>query len=145
LADENEQRNAVIAAAHAWIGTPFHDGACTKGIGVDCAQLVRIVAIEAGIADVAPTGPYGAQWMLHRDDERLIDFVRRYAREIEASMAKPGDVIAYRIARAYAHLAILVAPDRIIHAHKHMGFVIESAIDGLDLSGRERRYFSPWR
>ncbi len=139
-----EQRAAVIAAARRWIGTPFHDGAALKGIGVDCAQLVRSVAIETGVAKVEPTGGYSHQWMLHKNDDRLIDFVRRYAAEITQERAGPGDLVVYRVGRAFSHVAILTGPGTIIHAHKLVRGVAEGEIDGLDLRGRERRFFSPW-
>ncbi len=142
---EAEERAAVVAAARGWIGTPFHDGAALKGVGVDCAQLVRAVALETGLrAAVEPTGGYSSQWMLHRDDDRLVRFVLRYTREIEAGESREGDLVIYRVGRAFAHVAIISGPARIVHAHKTSGMVVEGSIDGWDLGERERRYFSPW-
>jgi len=144
MGEVSGERAALVAAARTWLRTPFRDGAALKGVGVDCAQMVRSVAIEAGIAEVEPTGGYSAQWMLHKDDDRLIDFIRRYAVEIPQEKADVGDLVVYRVGRAFAHVAILTGPGTIIHAHKMVHGVAEGLIDGLDLKGRERRYFSPW-
>jgi NlpC/P60 family putative phage cell wall peptidase len=141
---EEAERALVVACARSWAGTPFRDGAAIKGVGVDCAQLVRAVAIEAGIAEVEPTGGYSSQWMLHKDDDRLVAFIRRYAREIAPEAAKVGDLVVYRVGRAFSHVAILTGGGRIVHAHKMTRAVMECGIDDMDLKGRERRFFSPW-
>lgn len=138
------ERAAYVAAARSWIGTPFHDNASVKGVGVDCAQLVRAAALETGLREIEPTGEYSPQFMLHRDAEILVTFIKRYAVEIEADRAREGDLVVYKIGRVFAHVAILTGPGTIIHAHKQTGMVCEAKIDGYDLAGRERRYFSPW-
>lgn len=142
--DEPAERQAYVAAAREWLGTPFHDNAALRGVGVDCAQLVRSAAVESGLRRVEPTGAYSHQWMLHRDDDRLVAFVLRYTGEIGPDAARAGDLVIYRVGRAYAHLAIITGPGRIIHAHKGSGAVIESGMDDYDLDGRDRRFFSPW-
>jgi len=32
---------AVIAAARAWLGTPYHNQASLRGVGCDCLGLAR--------------------------------------------------------------------------------------------------------
>lgn len=34
-------REAVIAAARSWLGTPYHHQASRKGVGCDCLGLIR--------------------------------------------------------------------------------------------------------
>jgi cell wall-associated NlpC family hydrolase len=31
----------VVAAAHRWLGTPYHDQASVRGVGCDCLGLAR--------------------------------------------------------------------------------------------------------
>lgn len=143
---EEGEREAVVAAARGWIGTPFHDGAALKGVGVDCAQLVRAVALETGLRTaIEPTGVYSHQWMLHRDDDRLVEFIKRYAGEVAEGDAREGDLVVYRVGRAFAHVAILSGGGKIVHAHKTSGCVIETGIGDYDLGERDKRWFSPWR
>lgn len=138
------ERAAILATARTWIGTPFHGGASIKGVGVDCAQFVRAVAIESGAREIDETGAYSDQWFMHRSGEQLINFAKRYTVEIAEADALPGDLVVYKIGRAFAHMAILTGSATIIHAHKQVGCVCEALIESSDLAGRERRYFSLW-
>lgn len=146
MTTEAEQRAAVISEARSWIGTPFRDNAAIKGAGVDCAQLCARVYAAAGIMDAFPVPHYSPQWFLHRDEEVFLDNVLTVAREVAEHDVRPGDMALFKIGRLFAHGSIVVGwPDRIIHAHKQSGMVLESrAFDG-DLWGRPVRWFSPWR
>jgi cell wall-associated NlpC family hydrolase len=138
-------RARVVACARAWIGTPFHDLARVKGVGVDCAQLVAAVYEEAGVVAHVDTGYYAPQFMLHSKDERLANFVLRYGREIAEADAKAGDVVLYRVGRSFSHAAIVVDwPREIIHAHKLSGKVVAMDPFAADLGGRPTRVFSVW-
>ena len=46
---EHEQRQAVVAEALTWLGTPYHHRARVKGAGVDCGQLLAAVFEGAGV------------------------------------------------------------------------------------------------
>ena len=69
MTDEAAQRAAVIAEARTWIGTPFHDVACVKGAGVDCAHFVHAAYTGAGIFEDLGIERYDPQWFLHRDED----------------------------------------------------------------------------
>lgn len=141
---ESVARAKIINAARGWIGTPFHDLARVKGVGVDCAQLVAAVYEEAGIVPHVETGFYAPQFMLHSREERLVNFVLRYAHETD--VANPGDLVLYRFGKSYSHAAIVVDwPREIIHAHKMSGKVVAMNPFATDLCGRNMRFFSVWR
>ena len=57
-ADELRQRAAVVAAARAWIGTPYHHMADIKGVGVDCAMLLVRVYCDLGLVEHFDPRPY---------------------------------------------------------------------------------------
>jgi cell wall-associated NlpC family hydrolase len=125
IVTEEEGRAAVDHVAHSWLMTPYHDCACVKGAGVDCAQIIKAVFVEAGVIDDFVIHGYSPQHFLHSDKEEYLGYVTRYAHEIEREQAKTGDVVLYRIGKAYAHGAIIVAPGwpNIIHAHYHSRMV----------------------
>src|SRR6266496_3157295 len=83
-------RELVVKEAESWIGTPFHHAARVKGAGVDCLMLLAEVYERAGV--VAPIEPpfYVPDWHLHRDAERYLEGLIRYAREIQALPAGRG-------------------------------------------------------
>jgi len=135
-------RAAVVAEAAGWLGTPWHHRARVKGAGVDCIQFVIAVFSACGLCPAIDTGDYSRDWMLHRDDELILDGLRQYAWEIE----RPGlgDIVVYRFGRTFSHVGIFSAPDRIIHAYLAESEVIIGHPDGGQLAGRERKYFSVW-
>lgn len=117
--DEATERAAVDRVARSWIGTPFHDMGEIKGGGVDCAKLLKCVYVEAGIIRDFVIAPYSPQHFLHSGEERFLSIVAGLAHEIEPAAVKTGDIVLYRIAKAFAHGAIVVAPGwpHIVHAH----------------------------
>jgi len=138
-------REAVIAIARGWLGTPFHDCAQLKGVGVDCAQLLAAVYGEAGFLTGLVIEPYSPQFMLHDNDPLFETYVRRFAREIDPADVKPADVVLYKVGRSFAHGAIVVDwPGAIIHAFKSFGRVAETPAFEADLFERKTKFFSVW-
>ena len=143
---ESSDRARVVAEARAWLGTPYHHRACLKGVGVDCAQLPIGVWAAVGLIEAFDTGDYPADWHLHREEERYAGFVLRFADEIAAGEAQPGDLILFKFGRAFSHGAILVAPGVVVHAVRKDGCVTLGDLDrDADLIDRPRRYFSFWK
>ena len=140
---EERDRERILTIARSWERTPFHDDASVKGIGVDCARFVATVYMEAEIVPAFDIPRYQAQWFLNRSDEILMNFVLGSAMEINESAVLPGDLVLYRIGRAYAHAAIVIDwPNEIIHAHKLSGMVISARPFDNDLHGRPVKFFS---
>ncbi len=81
--DVSAQRAAVVAAARAWIGTPYHHMADIKGVGVDCAMLLVRVYCDLGLVERFDPRPYTQDWMLHRNEERYLGFLLTRARMVE--------------------------------------------------------------
>ena len=80
---EMRQRAAVVAEAETWLGTPYHHEARIKGHGVDCAQVLIGVFANVGLIEPVALPHYPMDWNLHRDEERYLDILGRYTREIE--------------------------------------------------------------
>ena len=144
---ERLEREAVVQAAKSWLGTPFHNCAQVKGRngGVDCAHLLARAYSESGVTEDIQPGRYPPAWFMHRDEERFVEFVERYAVECAEEDVGPGDTVIYRIGRCFAHGAIVVDwPHTILHAHLSSRQVtLYGAFDG-DLAGRQVRFFTMW-
>ncbi|HLY04430.1 MAG TPA: hypothetical protein VKR31_01670 [Rhizomicrobium sp.] len=174
---EARERAAFIAEARTWLGTPFRDQGDVKGKSgaVDCAMLLVRSAQACGLIDPAfDPRPYPPQWHLHRDEERFLDVIGRLVAargrggEIpnEAglpaeALAKPGDVIVWRVGRCFSHGGIIVeatpsTPDRdpgeaaehqdlqVLHAYYKTGHVAISPLVEVELvllpDGRPRPF-----
>lgn len=121
MSSEEEARARIGAVALTWLATPFHDHGEVKGAGCDCATFLKATMQEAGVIAPFKLDHYSPQHFLHSDEERYVGWVLKFAREIEESEAKPGDVVLYRVAasRCFCHGALIVEPGwpHIIHAH----------------------------
>jgi len=119
----------VIAAARAWLGTPYHDQASLRGVGCDCLGLARGVWRDVVGAEPQAIPPYSRDWGETGAHEVLAVGARGMMIEIPVAQIGPGALVLFRMApRAIAkHVGILTAPDRFIHAYDRLG-VIEQVL-----------------
>ncbi len=147
MAAETVQRTVVIAEARRWLGTPYHSAASVRGVGCDCLMFPAAVYAEAGVITRQAIPYYPPDWHLHRGDERYLAGVLKVAAEIDAP--RPGDFVLWRIGRALAHGAIIIAWPHIIHAVQGIGVMEDREIppalrfDKRD-GAREHHFYSPW-
>ena len=78
------RRLAVTEEAVGWLRTPYHHMARVKGVGADCLTLLAEVYEKAGVIPHVEIPFYPPDWNLHRDAERYLEGVMRYAREAPA-------------------------------------------------------------
>lgn len=126
-------REDVVALTRAWIGTPYHHQASVKGVGCDCLGLIRGLYRELYACEAETPAAYTRDWCEASGTEAMLDAARRHLHEVDASSARPGDVVLFRIRRdaVAKHAAVLATPDMIIHAYEGAGAVVETS-------------FSPW-
>ena len=119
-------REAIVAAARGWIGTPYRHRASLKGVGADCLGLVRGVWREVCGEEPESPPPYTPDWAERLGEDTLLDAARRHLVERPVGGAAPGDVLIFRMAAGVPakHCAILVTPEgpetgpgRIVHAY----------------------------
>jgi hypothetical protein len=84
-------REAVIAEARSWLGTPWHHQASLKGVGRDCIGFVRGVALPF-VSEVAIPLDYPETWHLYRAEPRMYLGFKERCDEIEPADALAGDV-----------------------------------------------------
>jgi NlpC/P60 family putative phage cell wall peptidase len=112
-------RTAIVAAARAWIGTPYRHQASLKGVGCDCLGLVRGVWRAVIGAEPEPVPAYAPDWAEASRGESLAEAAARHLVAIEAAAVMPGDLMLFRWRSGFAakHAAIATAADLMVHAH----------------------------
>ena len=134
-------RPAIVAEAMTWLGTPYHHRARLKGAGVDCAQILVAVFAALGLIDDFEPAEYPRDWMLHRDEDRFRDEIRKRADQIEMAYVAPGDIALYLVGKCFAHGAIVIDWPLVIHADSRLGKVTLAEGDQGWLSGRAVEFY----
>ena len=132
------QREAVVAAAMDWMGTPYVHMGRIKGVGVDCAQLLIAVYSEAGVIEAFDPGTYTHDWYMHRSEELYLGHLLQHAEQVDAP--EPGDMAAYRFGRTMSHAGIITEPGYMVHAYRPHG-----CVDRTELRALDARFDSFWR
>jgi len=153
--DEAQGRADFVAEALSWIGTPFVNCADVKGPkgGVDCAMLLVRAAVDTGLIAPFDPRPYSPDWMKHRSEEKFLDVLARLG-AVEVESPRVGDVLVWKVARTFAHGAVLINPRQVVHAYADARCVLVSdltdpLLNFLPVSfgriPRPVRYFDLWR
>jgi cell wall-associated NlpC family hydrolase len=142
-----DQREAIVAEARAWVGTPYHCQGDVRGAGVDCGMLIVRVFVDTGLCEPFDPRPYSDDWFMHRSEERYLGFVFDRCKEVR--VARPGDVIVFRYGRCYSHGGIVTGTDplTLVHAYQPAMRVLEEPVagnGGLAAPSRRPRIFSLW-
>lgn len=142
---EQDQRQAVLQEAVTWRGTPFCHMGCVKGKegGVDCAMFIVEVFSRVGMVQNLVVEPYSYQWHQNQHEERYLNIIRQYAREVDSPL--PGDIIVFRMEKEqpYSHGGIVEAWPVIIHAVDKLGCYRENISRSL-FAKKERLFFRPF-
>ena len=122
-------RDAVVAAARAWIGTPYVHQMSVNGAGCDCLGLIRGVWRDVLGPEPEAPPPYGMDWSEASGEERLWAAALRHLQPVDPGTHTAGSVLLFRMKdRAVAkHLGIATDGPGFIHAYSGYG-VIESAL-----------------
>ena len=126
---EKIQRESVLIEAESWLKTPFHHRQCIKGAGVDCAMFLYSVFNNTGLVPDIEIEEYPHDWHMHRDGERFLSHIMKYANWIPDPPYLPGDVLMYKYGRCFSHSAIIVSWPMIIHAFSYARMVTYDDVD----------------
>lgn len=126
---EMESRKAITDEALSWVGTPYHDWAGIKGVGVDCAFFPLRVYQEAGFIDpeYKPEWYSPQKWVNHPSQARfhvkfvdttmLDDVKRHFKREIlPPELPQPGDLMLCKVVNSWSHACVIIRwPEKVLH------------------------------
>ena len=132
---------AVIEEAKTWLRTPFHHHAAIKGVGVDCAHLLRAVYVAAGAVEHFEIQEYPADWFMHKHEEIFAGYMDACGARLVDEKPKPADVVLYRFGHCFSHGAIVVEWPLIIHAYFRAGMVCYATGDAEDIGRQPRRVY----
>jgi cell wall-associated NlpC family hydrolase len=130
------RRKAVVAEARSWLRTPYVHMGRRKGAGVDCATLLCEVFERARIVPHIELDWYPPDWYLHRDEERYLAMVARYAGAVVNRSPLPGDIALYKYGRCVSHGAIVLNWPLVIHAWRAAGKVVMADASKAPLAAR---------
>lgn len=153
--NELAQRQRVRYEARLWTGTPYHHRAAVLGSGVDCARLLLEVFAGAGLIERFTPDKYSHDWHLHRDEEKYLHTIERYAVRSDDSLAsindraedftvQTGNILMWRLGRTYSHSAVVTDWPYIIHAYYPSMIVEEVDVRGTPMAERPMRVYSYW-
>jgi NlpC/P60 family putative phage cell wall peptidase len=111
-------RDEIVAAARAWIGTPYHHQASVRGVGTDCLGLVRGIWRDLYGDDAEVPPAYSKDWAEANNREAMLEAASRHLKPILAAAIRPGDVIVFRLRQGFVakHAAIVASASTMIHA-----------------------------
>lgn len=103
-----ERGELALAAARTWVGTPFHWEASLKGVGADCRGLLTGAARECGFPEAVELEANLVGYSRRINEGALMAGLDRLfdRQPSDIGLARPGDVLAFRIKRKVQHLGI---------------------------------------
>ncbi len=122
---ENETEARLLAAADAWLGTPYRFGGTTRS-GVDCSAFVRAVYADA----------FGLP--LSRSTRTQV----REGREVERRDLRTGDLVFFRTGPNQRHVGIYLAGGRLLHASSSQNRIL---VDDFGQGHFQRTYWTARR
>ena len=138
-------REALLAEARTWVGTPYHGHAALKGVGCDCIGLVIGVLKNVGLlsATYSP-GSYSGEWHLHHNEERLVGEVEAFGCVAKPlAERQPGDLLLFQFGRVCAHSGFCLEDDQVLHAVRDFDRVLVTSLRGEWRERLRRVYTMP--
>lgn len=111
-------RDAIVAEARRWIGTPYHHQASLIGVGADCLGLVRGVWRGLNGSETEAPPAYSRDWAEASGVETLLLAAGRHLMPVAGAEGLPGDVVVFRFRAGLPakHIGILATPASFVHA-----------------------------
>jgi NlpC/P60 family putative phage cell wall peptidase len=125
-------REAAVAEALTWQGTPFAHLQSCKGVASDCVGLVIGVFKALGCIDPQwfPR-PYAQHWHVHKNQELLLETLQEFGfTEKPAGDLLPGDLLVFRFGRVSSHVGLYVGNGEMVHAYFGLGRAVKQPLAG---------------
>ncbi len=126
----SDKATPITTEALTWVGTPYRHQGRRKGVGCDCLGLLIGVWCEVYGAAPEEPGPYAADWAEAGGADSFLGAARRHCREKPLSEMGEGDLILFRWRPHLPakHAAILISPDRFVHAYEGSAVVVSTLV-----------------
>lgn len=118
-------KDAIVAVARTWIGTPWAPVGSRKGTGANCVGFLAGVAREAGLTELAQAFRPYAGYAVPPQPLTLLLVLRRHLQPIALREVLPADLLLLDLGAGLRHVALVSGRDTIIHAHQTKGRVVE--------------------
>lgn len=122
------KREDIVAAARAWVGTPYHHQASVRGVGCDCLGLVRGVWRDVVGAEPEVMPAYTPDWAEARGREALLEGASRHFARRDDVVAGALLVFRWKQGTPAKHVGIATGDGRFVHAYDSAGKAVESAL-----------------
>jgi len=126
-------REAIVAEARSWIGTPFHHQGFKKDVGTDCIGLIAGVALVFGIEGAAEwlADPNYHAYARQPDPKLLLRGCDRFLERIKLTELLRADILLMKFQVEPMHFALVseLDPMYVVHALARIGRVAEHRID----------------
>jgi len=140
LSNEQEVREALVAEAKTWVGTPVHWQAAVKRGGTDCRGWIYETGKAVGMPEAENIEAALCNYRLDFTPKYFLGRVSKVL--VQTDDPKMGDIIAIKINpkdKGPRHLAMLVDNNRIIHCYgRGLGKVVSAPL------GKSRPIHSYW-
>ena len=120
--------------AKSWLGTPFHDHACAKQVGVDCVHLAASIYAELGLIPEVPKFPtYSMDGGRHLNASILSGVLARLPgfQQIQKHTVYPGALLVFNMGRVTHHIGVALDERKFIHCLEGTGVIISSRLEKL--------------
>ena len=136
-------RSDIVKEAREWIGTKWQHQGAVKGVGCDCAGLVRGVYKKLTGRGVDIPLNYPATWHLFKEESRMYDTLSLHAgEEILLENVQAGDIVTFSFRDRFPdhHVGIATGEGTFVHAYMDVKHVVETRLDKT-WQGRLRHAF----
>ncbi|MEP9397204.1 NlpC/P60 family protein [Mesorhizobium sp. KR2-14] len=120
----------IVAEAMSWLGTPYRHQGRRKGVGCDCLGLVLGVWRAVYGREPEQPGHYAPDWAEAGGQDLMLEAARRHCTEKPSKQPSAGDLVLFRWRPHLPakHAAIMIAPERFIHAYQGHAVVASALV-----------------
>lgn len=137
-----EKIAALEAAAEAWKGTSFCEGASVRGAGANCQGACAGIYFDAGWLPRFPVPQGPRDWARGHTRSLIVEWIEGSGlfAAIDPRARAAGDLLGFRVGHTVHHLGIVLGRGRLVHAISGHGVVIAEVIPDAWLKRLEKAW-----
>lgn len=125
---ENIEREALIAEAKEWLGTPYHTAGRVKGAGCDCGTFLLGVTENVGFIPHIDLPYYPEDIACHCAVPKYLMKIKEHCFEVNFEDKKPGDILVFKFSGSKVphHAAFVCDDEYMIHSYTRQGVILSN-------------------